>query len=84
MKLKRYIAVLLSLVLLCGSFLGTAAAAVAMPAGVTEDRVLNALPKVESLVGAALSLNEETADLHGLVYGMLFSDNTLNAVFSGV
>ena len=38
MKLKKYIAVFLCAVIFCGSFLGTAAAAVTMPAGVSEDR----------------------------------------------
>lgn len=84
MKLKKYIAVFLCAVVFCGSFLGTAAAAVSMPAGVSEDRVINALPKLESLVGAVLRMNEETADLSKSVYGLLISDDTLNGVFSTV
>ncbi len=84
MKLKKYIAVFLCAVIFCGSFLGTAAAAVTMPAGVSEDRVVNALPKLESLVGAVLRMNEETADLSKAVYRLLISDDTLNGVFSTV
>lgn len=84
MKLKKYIAIFLSLVLFCGSFLGSAAAAVTMPENVSEERITNAIPKVESLVQAVLKLNPETSDLSGLVYGVLFSDTTLNGIFSGV
>ena len=84
MKLKKYIAVLLSLVLFCGSFTGVAAAAVTMPENVSEERITNAIPKVESLAQAVLKLNPETSDLNSLVYGLLFSDATLNGIFSGV
>ena len=81
---RKYIALLLCLAVLGSLFAGTATAAVEMPAGLTESQMEAAIPKAESLVGAVLKMNEETADLSGMVYGRLFADDTLNKIFSSV
>ena len=84
MRFKRFVSLILVCILLCGTFAGTAAAAVAMPAGVTESRIAAAMPKMDSLVKGVLKNTGDKQDINALVYGMLFSDHTLNAVFSGV
>ncbi len=76
-KIKRFTALLLALLFLAGAF-PAAAGAASMPAGVSESDIQNAIPKSEALVAALLSLSEETSDLSGRVYEMLFSDETLN------
>ncbi len=83
-RLAKYIALLLSAVLCLGMFAGTASAAVTMPANIEKSRIEAAIPKMESIVGALLKMNDDTADLQGTVHEMLFSDETLNQIFSAV
>lgn len=60
------------------------AGAVTYPEGVTEEQTKNTIPKLNSLVKTILSMSEETKDLKGTVYGMLYSDETVNSLFKEI
>ena len=79
--LHKITAFLLCAVLLFGTAYA-AVAAVAMPEGVSESRVLNAIPKTDTLTAAAVKLSG--TDLSTLAYKALFSDDTLNKLFTSV
>ena len=81
---RRITAALLSFLLLICCCIPTGFAAVQMPSGYSEQQVEACIPKAERLLHAVLATNSETADLSATVYKTLFSDGTLNALFSGV
>ena len=81
-NIRRLTALFLSLLLLLGA--AVPASAAAMPQGYTEQQVESLIPKAETLLGALMKQRPETADLSGTVYGTLFSDDTLNGIFTGV
>ena len=80
---RQIAAALLAALLAIGCGL-PAAAAVQMPQGYTAQQAEASIPKAEKLLGALLAQNPQTADLSGTVYGALFADATLNALFSGI
>lgn len=82
-KIKKYIAVILSVVMLLGCFSGVSLA-FTMPNGVSEEQVAAVMPKITTLIEKLMSMSEETADLSSGIYNMLFSDETLNGIFSSV
>lgn len=81
---RRVTAALLAALVLFGCMPEAAVAAVQMPQGYTAQQAEASIPKAEKLLGAVLRQNEKTADLSGTVYGALFSDATVNAIFSGI
>ena len=82
--IRRLTALLLSLLLITGVFAPAAFAAPALPQGYTSASLEALIPKAETLLGALMKQNPETADLSASVYGALCSDATLNAMFSGI
>ena len=80
-SLKRLPAFALALLLLLGSL--PFAAAAPMPAGWTEAQVEASIPKAERLAEALLN-SGAAPDVKSTVYGLLFSDDTLNSLFTSV
>ena len=80
---KKTLAVLLA-VLLAALCALPAAAAVSMPAGYTEQQVEAAIPKADALVKALMQTSSEMPDVKKTVYGMLYADETLSALFSEI
>ena len=83
-SIRRITAALLTALLLIGCAAPAALAAVQMPQGYTEQQAEATIPKAEKFLAALLRQNPKTADLSAAVYGALFSDATLNALFSGI
>jgi len=82
-KLKKFTAVILSLIMLISCFAG-GAFAFAYPDGVTESQVSAVMPKITTVLEKLMSMSEETSDIGSKIYGELFSDKTLNGMFSSV
>lgn len=81
---RRITATLLSILLLICCYAPAGFAAVQMPAGFSEQQVEACIPKTEGLLRALLAANGGSSDLSASVYGALFSDETLNALFTGI
>ncbi len=60
------------------------AGAVNLPEGVTRTELEEAIPKLGNLLKNLLATNPATKDLKKTVYGMLYEDDTINALFSGI
>ncbi|MCH5198957.1 MAG: hypothetical protein J1E34_08635 [Oscillospiraceae bacterium] len=82
-KIKKYIAVILSSIMLLGCF-SQGALAFTMPEGVSEEQIASVMPKVALVIEKLMSISEDTADLGSKIYETLFSDETLNGIFKSV
>lgn len=80
----KYLCVILSFILLFAPLSTVFAGAVEYPAGVTKEQTEAVIPKLNSLVKALFKMSPETADIKGTVYETLYSDDTLNGLFSGI
>ncbi len=70
--------------MLFSTFMPCIAGAVNLPEGVTASQIEEAVPKLGALLKNLLATNPETKDLKKTVYGMLYEDDTINALFSGI
>ena len=70
--------------MLFSTFAPCMAGAVNLPAGVSQSQIEEAIPKLDTLVKNLLASNPETKDLQKTVYGMLYEDDTINAIFSAI
>ena len=73
--------------LLCAVVFFSSAApclAAALPEGITEQDVIVSIPKLDIAVKSLMSQSEAFSDPSAAVYGMLFSDDTLNSLLTGV
>lgn len=82
-SMSKITAILLSLLLLFGTFGAVGNAAASLPVGVSEGEIRAAIPKISAAV-KNLAAFSNGGDLKAAVYGALFSDQTLNGIFKGI
>ncbi len=80
----KFLSLILTIILIFSPIVSLSAAAVEYPKGVTEEQIQATIPKLNSLLKAILSMSEETKDLKGTVYGMLYEDATVNTIFKEI
>lgn len=82
--LNKILTLLLAVILTLSPVLTLTAGAVEFPEGVTREQTLETVDKLNALLKNILASNEETKDLKGTVYSMLYKDETVNGIFTGI
>lgn len=82
--LNKFLTMLLAVILTLSPVLTLTAGAVEFPEGVTREQTLETVDKLNALLKNILASNEETKDLKGTVYSMLYKDETVNSIFTGI
>lgn len=80
----KFLSLILTFLLVFSPVFTLSASAVTYPEGITQEQTQNTIPKLNSLVKTFLSMSEETKDLKGTVYGMLYKDDTVNSLFKEI
>ncbi len=83
-RTTKFLSIILTFILIFTPVFTLTAGAVTYPEGITEEQAKNTIPKLNSLVKTFLSMNEETKDLKGTVYSMLYKDDTVNSIFKEI
>ncbi|MBR3766870.1 MAG: hypothetical protein IKL10_01350 [Clostridia bacterium] len=83
-RITKFLSIILTLILVFSPLTVISADAVTYPDGVTEASAAGVIPKLNALLKALLSANTGNGNIKDTVYKTLFSDDTLNSLFSGI
>lgn len=82
--MNKFLTVLLAIILVLSPVMTLTAGAVNFPEGVTKEQTVEVIPKLNNLLKTIMKSSEGTADLKGTVYDVLYKDETLNGIFTGI
>ncbi len=80
----KFISFFISLILIFSPVLSVTSGAVTYPAGVTKEQVDSVVPKLSALAKGLFSSMPGTGDIKTSVYTALYSDATVNGLFSSI
>ncbi len=83
-RMNKFLTIILAFILAFSPVMTLTAGAVNFPDGVTRENTGEAAVKLNNLLKTLLASNEETKDLKGTVYGMLYEDEALNGIFKAI
>ncbi len=82
--MNKFLTIFLAFILAFSPVVTLTAEAVNFPEGVTREATGETIVKLNTLVKTLLASNEETKNLKGTVYSMLYKDETINGIFKAI
>ncbi len=83
-RLNKFLTLILAFILVFSPVMTLTAGAVEFPDGITREQTSETVGKLNSLLKTLLSSSEETKNLKGTIYSMLYKDETLNGIFTAI